>query len=261
MRQMVGSVLVLLLAAVVAGADETKEKNQADKPGTPAEQFKALTKEWDKVTELRQKFVEAKTEEDKQKIRNQAQEIMQKVPGQALELAEKNAKDPVAGEALAWVLMRVRSDEMLNRVLAALEKDHLDSPHIGMACERLEQMQTPGAEKFLRAVIAKSKNKDAVGLATYGLAGSLQSKAEDEADKTKAEQLRKEAEKLYEQVISKYGDVKGSEGPIGPAAKAAISLAVGKDVPDITGEDADGKKFKLSDYRGKVVLLDFWGHW
>jgi cytochrome oxidase Cu insertion factor (SCO1/SenC/PrrC family) len=28
--------------------------------------------------------------------------------------------------------------------------------------------------------------------------------------------------------------------------------------PEIAGIDADGEKFHLSDYRGKVVLLDFW---
>jgi peroxiredoxin len=28
--------------------------------------------------------------------------------------------------------------------------------------------------------------------------------------------------------------------------------------PEIQGVDADGAAFKLSDYRGKVVLLDFW---
>jgi thiol-disulfide isomerase/thioredoxin len=36
---------------------------------------------------------------------------------------------------------------------------------------------------------------------------------------------------------------------------------VDKEVPDIEGEDLDGKAFKLSDYRGKVVLLAFWGNW
>jgi cytochrome oxidase Cu insertion factor (SCO1/SenC/PrrC family) len=38
-------------------------------------------------------------------------------------------------------------------------------------------------------------------------------------------------------------------------------LAIGKVAPDIVGEDIDGKAFKLSDYRGKVVVIDFWGHW
>ena len=39
------------------------------------------------------------------------------------------------------------------------------------------------------------------------------------------------------------------------------NLSVGMPVPDIEGEDTDGVAFKLSDYRGKVVLIDFWGHW
>ena len=42
---------------------------------------------------------------------------------------------------------------------------------------------------------------------------------------------------------------------------ATFDLAVGKAPPDISGEDADGKKFKLSDYKGKVVVLDFWAGW
>lgn len=36
---------------------------------------------------------------------------------------------------------------------------------------------------------------------------------------------------------------------------------VGQTAPEIAGEDVDGKEFKLSDYRGKVVVLDFWGFW
>ena len=48
-------------------------------------------------------------------------------------------------------------------------------------------------------------------------------------------------------------------------AKEALAevtkLAVGTVAPEIDGVDVDGVKFKLSDYRGKVVLLDFWGFW
>jgi cytochrome c biogenesis protein CcmG/thiol:disulfide interchange protein DsbE len=34
-----------------------------------------------------------------------------------------------------------------------------------------------------------------------------------------------------------------------------------KDAPDFSLKDADGKVVHLSDYKGKVVLLDFWATW
>jgi thiol-disulfide isomerase/thioredoxin len=42
---------------------------------------------------------------------------------------------------------------------------------------------------------------------------------------------------------------------------AADKLAIGMKSPEISGTDTDGVAFKLSDYKGKVILLDFWGDW
>jgi thiol-disulfide isomerase/thioredoxin len=36
---------------------------------------------------------------------------------------------------------------------------------------------------------------------------------------------------------------------------------VGYPAPDIRGEDLEGIDFKLSDFKGKVILLDFWAMW
>jgi len=47
------------------------------------------------------------------------------------------------------------------------------------------------------------------------------------------------------------------EGPIDLREK----LGVGAQAPDIEGVDLDGVAFKLSEYKGKVVFLDFWGDW
>jgi cytochrome oxidase Cu insertion factor (SCO1/SenC/PrrC family) len=43
-----------------------------------------------------------------------------------------------------------------------------------------------------------------------------------------------------------------------PEGNVAEGVTVNKRAPDITGVDADGVSFRLSDYRGKIVLLDFW---
>src|SRR5262249_21642510 len=85
--------------------------------------------------------------------------------------------------------------------------------------------------------------------------------------------LAKECEGLFQLLVDKYGDLKrypnlpGEYGKItfGKAASAELcemrNLAIGKTAPNIEGEDIDGKQFKLSEYKGKVVVIDFWGHW
>jgi hypothetical protein len=52
---------------------------------------------------------------------------------------------------------------------------------------------------------------------------------------------------------------KSSPNPGKPTGK--VGLNVWDTAQEIDGEDVDGKRFKLSDYRGKVVVLDFWGDW
>jgi hypothetical protein len=77
--------------------------------------------------------------------------------------------------------------------------------------------------------------------------------------------VTKQIEALYERVASSFADVPASRGTLGAAAETELfairHLSVGGTAPDIEGEDVNGKPLRLSDYRGKVVVLDFWGHW
>ena len=55
------------------------------------------------------------------------------------------------------------------------------------------------------------------------------------------------------------------ESRYGKMSKGVIfeleNLQIGMTAPEIVGKDLDGVAFKLSDYRGKVVVIDFWGDW
>ena len=48
---------------------------------------------------------------------------------------------------------------------------------------------------------------------------------------------------------------------LGGCNEASIGVRTGQQAPDFQGEDASGVPIKLSSYRGKVVLLDFWATW
>jgi hypothetical protein len=146
-------------------------------------------------------------------------------------------------------------------------KDHLESPQIGAIALRFAYNLTPATEKLLRAIIEKNPHAQAQGLACFGLATALKNQATN-AQGPQAAKASKEAEELYKRVVEKYADIQSGRATLGQAAQAELTglrnqrnLVVGKVAPEIEGEDIDGQKFKLSDYRGKVVVLDFWGHW
>jgi thiol-disulfide isomerase/thioredoxin len=65
---------------------------------------------------------------------------------------------------------------------------------------------------------------------------------------------------------SSSGSSSSGEGQVGFVTVKGTNLSkadAGKrgDAPDITGETLEGNPAKLSDYRGKVVVLNVWGSW
>jgi thiol-disulfide isomerase/thioredoxin len=88
--------------------------------------------------------------------------------------------------------------------------------------------------------------------------------------KHSAAELRAESLKLYRDVLMHYADVPCSArnphfrraATLGAAATQAMyaleHLSAGAEAPEIVGTDLNGKPLKLSDYRGRVVVLSFW---
>jgi hypothetical protein len=79
------------------------------------------------------------------------------------------------------------------------------------------------------------------------------------------EALATEIERLYERIVESFPEVSQGKGTLGQTAERELfairHLTIGRPAPEIEGPDLDDRPLKLSDFRGKVVMLDFWGDW
>ncbi len=86
-----------------------------------------------------------------------------------------------------------------------------------------------------------------------------------------SEAQRQEIAGYLQTVIDKYPELPlagrslGSGETFGEVATMELfelrNLGIGMSAPEIEGNDLDGAPFRLSEYRGKIVMLDFWGQW
>ena len=275
-----------------AGAPEYPAQTQAKK--TPKEQFDAVLDEYQKAqAAFSQAYSKAKTDQERSQIITEKYPKASDYAARFLAIADAAPEDPTAISALTWcVRLGARNDS--SKVLLRLAEKHAADPKISSAITGVAYSYSPAAETLLRAVIEKNRDRAARGNATMALAQFLNRKVELirtlKGKDARASQIEtfltaqgytkeaivrlkasepadvvKEVETLFEKVEKEYADISSGRGTLGKQAAAELNeirnLGVGKPSPEIAGADIDGKSFKLSDYRGKVVVVDFWGDW
>jgi hypothetical protein len=289
MRQMTETLLVLVLSlSVVAAVGKSQ-----DNPPTPAEQFKALRQQYDRASSSGVPLSDA----ERQKFVGQVYKHRNALAQKFVELAEKHPTDPVALDALIqavwqvntnpWPVELVGEDTARAKAFELILRDHVRSEKLGPLCQRVSYGMAKEYETFLRAVLAKNPHKAVQAAASLSLGHFLNNRLQRvdlcreqperakefaglygqaylaELERQDRDKAVTEIEAIFEQAAQKYGDVKlpGGDSVLEPAKAALFEirhLSVGKEAPDIEGEDQHGTRFKLSDYRGKVILLDFW---
>ena len=160
---------------------------------------------------------------------------------------------------------RNRTDVIEDRALARLIETYPDHAVLKDVCKTLSGSNEGGrnAPPALKQILDKTAKSDIKAAAAIGLAHWLETKTNRLGDRLdEAEKTAHEVEKYFLLVVEQHGKdqpalLKQAERDL----KAFRKFRVGKVAPDIAAGDLDEKPFKLSDYRGKVVLLDFWGHW
>ncbi|MNJ87443.1 Thiol-disulfide oxidoreductase ResA [compost metagenome] len=68
------------------------------------------------------------------------------------------------------------------------------------------------------------------------------------------------AERIFNSFPAEWRNSREGKG-IYTKLQANKTVAVGNTAPDFTSTAPDGSKIKLSDFKGKYVLLEFWAHW
>jgi peroxiredoxin len=213
----------------------------------------------------------AKSEKEIDKIIERVTADLAALHRHALDLAAKHSTAPVAVKALAWVAeMRPPGQQSpeIARALTALRRDHTHSDQIAGLCQSLERLDSPESEAFLRGVAAENPSRalQARALATLAVLLRNRGDARYNDDPRESERCAQEAERTLTKVASDFGDLKATDSSTFADWARGVRdemhrLSAGKTAPAIEGTDVDGKKFKLSDYKGKVVVVDFWAGW
>jgi hypothetical protein len=250
------AICILALCGQLANAQEAKHTK--DYPG----ELKTLTAEYQKAEEaFYAPYRTAKTEAEREAVKldydkNPAKQYVSKFQA----LAKRAQGTETGCRALLWIA-RFGQDQTTRANVLALEelvKSYVSSPQMEEAVQDIRfaswQLGNDKTLAMLRHVNEASANKNVKAAALFSLGTVILEGRTFSSDK------KSEAKKLFAQLKSNY--------PASRYAKMADSsifelehLQIGMKAPDFEATDQDGKAFKLSDYRGKVVVLDFWGFW
>ncbi|MBL8822719.1 MAG: hypothetical protein JNJ77_09050 [Planctomycetia bacterium] len=172
------------------------------------------------------------------------------------EKVKSAGKNEHAVPLLVWVSRQGVYSDQAAKVAGDAQKLMLDqfieAPELGDVCMSLADSEDAKATETLKKILDKTKHEDVKAKACLALGKQY----------AKKELTHPDAEKMFERVLKEFPKLdKNVKNMASGELNELKFLSVGKPALEIAGKDLDDKEFKLSDYKGKVVLLDFWGFW
>ncbi len=256
----------LIATALFGGSEAAQEKDVvpagAESVQTPDEKLAGLIERFNKEREeVFEAYQKAESEEERGKI-------IAKLPGKGYipefrAVAEEAEGTDTAARAWLWVLRLIENDpKQAWEVVELLLGEHMQS----LAMEELSGELRYAAHEHgegrvleaLRALVSESPHERVRAGALFTLGAVLfeSDKAENKA----------EGRDCFQAVIVEYGSLAyRGDSTYAAAAEGYLyefaHLQLGMPAPDFESVDENGVKWKLSDYKGKVVVVDFWGFW
>ena len=256
--------LAALGALLLGSSALAQTQSPADGASPPAvaaategeQQFKQITGEFETAMKAFQAdYGKATTDDQRQKLIDAKYPKPETYIQRLLPLAQANPNTPLARDVYVWALSHGAGGQAESEALKQLAENFpTDQAVAQQVIPRLSWSGSPQAEALLRAAMEKNTDRKQKGMAQLTLGTYL-----------KNNDRGAEAEKLLDDLSANYTDVKTGRSSLAEQANNVLfevrNLAIGKTAPEITGQSIDGKPMKLSDFKGKVVVLDFFGDW
>ncbi len=259
---------------------------------SPQAQYGALVKEYDTAYKAAiEALTKAKNDEERTKASLRRPQPHELAP-RFFALAEKYPGDPAAIDALTWIASKCLFGPNSERALGKLARDYSRSERLRAYCAENSLYGEPfwPYEELLRTILKDNPHREVRARACLALAVYLKMAKEktethligdsralsrppeslanfDRVRDRGLANVASESAALFEEVIKRYSDVQLENNlprNAGSFAEGQLfelrNLVIGAKAPEIEGHDIYGKVMKLSDYRGKVVVLDFGSH-
>lgn len=222
-----------------------------------------------KFNEVREKFMTATAEEQPELIKELPDKFAYN--DTLLSFTSKYPKADFIPEV--WVELLLQnltvggSDvKVKNMAIAEITKNHAHSEDLSIIHpQMLSISKSENMDQMIQAVLEKNKSEKVLGIFNLAFAKYYVSNR----DTTKIDHNK--ALPYLETVLQNYKDIEipsldksytETLGDIALATKNSISsITVGQKMPSFDFTDLEGNKRKLSDFKGKVVLLDVWATW
>lgn len=234
-------------------------------PDATAKAIRAVIDEYEnKVRANTMKIIEAKTEEEKDKYRATVPSVAPYAT-QVMKIVQEQSGDPASGKGVSWLVTQASAFPEGQIALQMLGTSHVKHAGIAEALKTLEFYPYEIGGPILKAVREQNPNKTEQAAATYALGMQHFRRFEAATDEKVAAQERELAMDYFQEISAKYADASINGFPLADQTSRTMfelqNLSVGGTCPDIEGKDVDGAAFKLADYKGKKVVLIFWGGW
>ncbi len=268
------------------------EKDQSSERSLSRYDVETALKDYAKSQQrLEEALSKTRNREERRRIRESLQPKPVPQAEDFITWATEHRHDELAADVLILIITHGEKTAPVRSAAELLAKEHRDlggKRFMRVAGYVLGNLEPPVAEDWTRDFIKHAKSRQTQALACFALATfkmgqvryaqmlqnpvfrkEIQGRFDERQIKyfetIDISKTNAAAERLFEQLITEFPDIEFQGKKIADVIKpqyfAVSKLAIGKAAPEIEGIDLDGQPMRLSDYRGKVVVLNFWGSW